>query len=190
MNYIELFINEPSDAKLDLSNEIDIALQYSVADIKDISKRNSAYSKTIILPGTKNNNYWFGNLFDVNADFTMFNPNKKTAAKLLVNTEIVINGFLQLRKIIKLNNVDNQGNLINYEVVIYNNSVDLMSVIGESPINELNLAEYGHTFSAANIVDSWSHTWQDGYVYPMFGLQTTPNQYKPEYFYPAVFLRY
>ena len=114
MNYIELFINEPSTANLDMTQEIDVALQYSIADIKDISKRNAAYSKTIILPGTKKNNYWFGNLFDVNADFTMFNPNKKTSAKLLVNTEVVMDGFLQLRKITKLNNVDSQGNQINY----------------------------------------------------------------------------
>ena len=189
MNYIELFINEPSTANLDMTQEIDVALQYSIADIKDISKRNAAYSKTIILPGTKKNNYWFGNLFDVNADFTMFNPNKKTSAKLLVNTEVVMDGFLQLRKITKLNNVDSQGNQINYEVVIYNNSVDLMQELGEKTINLLDMSEFGHTFSAANIKASWTNTWQDGYVYPMFGLQTTPNLYKPEYFYPAIYYR-
>jgi len=189
MNYIQLFINDPATAELDLNQEIDIALQYSIAEITDVSKRNAAYSKTIILPGTKTNNYWFGNLFDVNADFTMFNPNKKTSARLLVNTETVIDGFLQLRKIVKLNNVDSQGNLINYEVVIFNNSVDLMSVIGENPVNELDLSQFGHTFSAQNIKDSWNNEWQDGYVYPMFGLHTKDNQYKVEYFYPAIFYK-
>jgi len=188
-NFIQLFINDPATAELDMNQEVDIALQYSIADIKDISKRNAAYSKTIILPGTKKNNYWFGNLFDVNADFTMFNPNKKTAAKLLVNTETVIDGFLQLRKITKLNNSDQQGNMVNYEVVVFNNAVDLMSVIGEKTINLLDMSEFGHTFSAANIKESWNNTYVDGYVYPMFGLHSSPNTYKPEYFYPAIFYR-
>lgn len=188
-NYIQLLINEPSTAELDLNQEIDIALQYSIADIKDISKRNAAYSKTIIVPGTKNNNYWFGNLFDINSDFSGFNPNKKIAAKLLVNTEIVIDGFLQLKKIVKLNNTDPQGNSINYEIVIFNNTVDLMSAIGEKTINQLDLSEFGHTFSAANIKASWNHTYKDGYVYPMFGLQSSDNEYKPENFYPSIFYR-
>lgn len=189
MNYIELFINEPSTTSLDINQEVDIALQYSIADIKDISKRNAAYSKTIILPGTKNNNYWFGNLFDVNADFTMFNPNKKIAAKLLVNTEIVIDGFLQLRKIVKLNNADQQGNMINYEIVIFNNAVDLMQELGEKTINSLDLSQFGHTFSNTEVKNSWTHTYQDGYVYPMLGTHTKDNLYKVEYFYPAIFYR-
>jgi hypothetical protein len=174
---------------LDLKNEFDISLQYSIADIKDISKRNAAYSKTMILPGTKNNNYWFGNLFDVNSDFTLFNPNKKTSAKLLVNTQIVIDGFLQLRKIIKSNETDHQGNEVNYEVVIYNNAVDMMSVLGEKTINELDLSQFGHTFSRDNIVDSWDNDYTSGYVYPMFGTHTKDSLYKVEYFYPAIYYR-
>lgn len=189
MNYIQLLINEPATAALDMNQDIDIALQYSIADIKDISKRNAAYSKTIVLPGTKNNNYWFGNLFDVNADFSQFNPNKKTAAKLLVNTETVIDGFLQLRKIVKLNNTDTQGNQINYECVIYNNAVDLMAVIGESPISDLDMSQFGHTFSNEAIKESWNNTWREGYVYPMFGLDFDDNQYKVENFYPSVFYK-
>ena len=64
-----------------------------------------------------------------------------------------------------------------------------MSVIGESPISDLSLVEFGHTFSAYNVKGSWTHSYQDGYVYPMFGLHTTPNQYRVEYFYPAIFYR-
>ena len=77
MNFIELFINDPINATLDMDQNFDVAIQYSIADIRNVSKRNAAYSKTVVLPGTKNNNFWFGNLFDVNADFTAFNPNVK-----------------------------------------------------------------------------------------------------------------
>lgn len=188
MNFVELFINNPTNAKLDLDSDINIGLQYSIADIRDISKRNAAYSKTIVLPGTKNNNYWLGNLFDVNADFTSFNPNKKTDAKLLVNSETVIDGFLQLRKINKLANVDQSGNNIQYEVVIYNNAVDLMTELGEKTIDVLDLSEYGHTFSFDNVVDSWTHNYLDGYVYPMYGYwDTAPNDYSVDNFWPSMF---
>lgn len=189
MNYLELFINNPVNARLDMDQSFDISLQYSLADIRDISKRNAAYSKTIVLPGTKTNNYWFGNLFDVNADFTAFNPNRKTDCKLVVNGETVIDGFLQLRKIRKQNDADHQGSLIQYEVVVFNNAVDLMSSLGEKTINELDLSEYGHTFSFASITQSWTHTYEDGYVYPMYGLANTPanNYYDADNFWPGMF---
>lgn len=189
MNYIQIFIKTPSEAELDLNQEMEIALQYSVADIKDITKRNSAHSKTIILPGTKNNNYWFGNLFDINSDFTMFNPNKKVDARILVNTETVIDGFLQLKKIKKLVNTDEQGNMIQYEVVVYNNAVDLMTELGEKTINELDFSKFNHTYSNVNIKDSWNNTYKEGYVYPMYGVENGSSNYKANWFYPATFYR-
>jgi hypothetical protein len=190
MNYVELWIGNPTEAKLDLNQEVSIALQYSIADIKDITKRNSAFSKTILLPGTKNNNYWMGNLYDVNTDFTMFNPNIKTPATLSVNSEVVMKGFLQLRKIKKLNNVDQQGNLITYEVVLYNNAVDLMTELGEKTLNQLNLDELTHSYTAPNIIYSWTQSWTNGWVYPMYGDKDKNNQYSVTDFYPSYYSRY
>jgi len=189
MNYIEIFINEPVTTKLDIDSELNIALQYSIADIRDISKRNTSYSKTINLPGTKNNNYWFGDLFDINADFTSFNPNKKTPVKLLVNTETVLSGFLQLKNIVKLNNVDQWGNRIRYEVVLYNNAVDLMTELGEKTLYDLDLSEYTHIFRKETVEASWNHTWEDGYVYPIYGEWSKTYQYNLDWFYPNPFYK-
>lgn len=191
INYVEIFLNEPATTKLDLNQEFDISLQYSIADIRDITKRNAAFSKTIILPGTKNNNYWLGNLYDINADFTFFNPNLKTPCTILVNSEVVMKGFLQLRKIKKLVNVDHQGNLIYYEVVIFNNAVDLMTELGERTLNQLQLPELDHTYTKNNIVYSWTQSWTNGWVYPMYGLPTTTsNVYAVTDFYPAYYSKY
>lgn len=194
MNNVEIIINEPANAYLDCDSNFDIALQYSLADIRDISKRNSAYSKTLSLPGTKNNNFWFGELFDINVDFTAFNPNKKTKCRVLVNTETVIIGFLQLRNIRKIPRQDAEGNLIVYDCVIYNNAVDLMTELGEKTLRDRDLVEkmneYSHTFNRANVIASWNHTWQDGYVYPMYGLpNATFTSYRLENFYPAPFYK-
>lgn len=189
MEIVELFINNPVNAKLDLMGQFPIALQYSVADIRDISKRNAAYSKTIMLPGSKNNNYWFGNLFDVNSDFTAFNPNKKTSAKILVNGEAVIDGFLQLRKINKEILQDDEGESIMYECVIYNNFVDLMTELGEKTLYQLPLDEFNHVYDVNGVTASWSHTWEQGYVYPMIGKHEQAPQYNIDYFFPAAFYK-
>jgi hypothetical protein len=190
MNKAELFIGEIGDkyfTTLDLDSNFDIALQYSIADVKDITKRNSAFSKTITLPGTKNNNYTLGNLFDVKSDFRIFNPNKKTPAKLLINSQVVIDGFLQLRNIVKETQTNHEGNEIRYEVVIYDNTIDLMTELGEKTLSDLDLSRFNHTYNLVTIVNSWQHTWEQGYVYPLYGNRDKGNFYRIEEMHPSVF---
>lgn len=190
INYVQLIVGDVTKDELDLSQEFQISLQYSIADIRDISKRNSSFSKTIILPGTKKNNTVLGNLYDPNSDFTYFNPNIKTPCSLFVNSEVVMKGFLQLRNIKKLNNVDQEGNLIYWEVVIFNRAVDLMTELGEKTMNQIDLLELTHDYTRDNIVKSWTSSWTDGWVYPMYGFEQQPSTYKVEDFYPGYYSKY
>ena len=190
MNYVEVRIGNPSNAILDLSQEFSISLVYSISDIRDISTRNASFSKTILFPGTKNNNFWFGNLYDVNADFTMFNPNVKTPCSISVNREEVMRGVLQLKKIKKLNNTDQSGNLIYYECVVFNNAIDLMTELGEKMLNSLDLSELRHDYTLDNIVFSWTQSWANGWVYPMYGTPTKDPFYNVTDFYPSYYSRY
>jgi len=190
INYVQLFINDPATTELDLSNEFQINLQYSIADIRDISKRNTSFSKTILLPGTKRNNTVLGNLYDPNADFTQFNPNIKTQCSLIVNSEVVIKGFLQLKNIKKLNNTDQSGNLIYWEVVIFNNTVDLMTELGEKTMDDVDLLQLTHEYTTSNIISSWTRDWTNGWVYPMYGIEGQPSTYKVTDFYPAYYSKF
>ena len=189
MNYLELWVGNPKKS-LDLSQEFQISLQYSISDIRDISKRNAAFSKTIILPGTKRNNTILGGLYDPNADFSQFNPNVKTPCQLIVNSEVVMTGFLQLRNIKKLNNTDQSGNLIYWEVVIFNSVVDLMTELGEKTMDEIDLLELTHPYTVGSITQSWSSDWNDGWTYPMYGFESQPSTYKVTDFYPSYFSKY
>ena len=46
----------PNQISLDLAdNAISIALQYAIDDVRNIDKKNTNYSKTITVPGTKKN---------------------------------------------------------------------------------------------------------------------------------------
>ena len=189
MNKIQMFLNNPANLELDMG-DFNIGLNYSFNDIRDISKRNGSYSKTIVIPGTKNNNFVLGGLFDINADFTLFNPNKKTDAKLLVNSEIVIDGFLHLTNIRKLSNVDTQGNSIFYDMVIFSNAIDLMSELGDAELKDLSSLDiYNHDYLSDTIVNSWTNTWEDGYVYPMIGTQFDDSKYNIRNFYPTSFYK-
>ena len=62
---------------LDLYKDEPILLNVAAAEIQDITKKNSGYSKQFILPGTKFNNEVFNFYYDLNAIPTSFNPNNK-----------------------------------------------------------------------------------------------------------------
>lgn len=172
--------------ELDISKEAGFGVSYSVDEIQDISKRNSAYSKTITLPGNKNNNFLLGELFDINTDFTYFNPNIKTDATIIVNnSSVIIKGYLQLKQIIKNNVSDLQGNRISYEVVVFDEVVDIFKEMGDKVLNELDFTDYNHTYTKDNIVASWAHTADDVYGYP--NMYNGTKDYLTRDFKPGIF---
>ena len=90
----------PSATQLDLREDLSIPIRLKVAEIRDIKKRQGAHSpKAFVLPGTKINNRFFGGIYDIGADFTIFNPNVKVDCKYIADGEEIINGFLQLKKV-------------------------------------------------------------------------------------------
>ena len=91
--------------ELDLAKGIGFGLNYSIDDVKKIESKNSNYSKTITLAGSKNNNKFLGGLFDINSDFTFFNPNFNANSFKSIN-----NSNTKLQRIINKN--PNVGELI------------------------------------------------------------------------------
>ncbi len=148
---------------LDAYKEEPISLTYNVADIADIAARNSSFSKTIKLPETANNRQAFGDISDLAAEPATFNPNKKAKCWILVDTLPVIEGYLQLRKVY-LNRSTQMGEL---EVVIYADNDNFYKLLGDSNLTDLNFSELNHDWTAANIVQSWTASWNNGYYYPL-----------------------
>ena len=70
----ELFIE---NYRLDITEDISTLLNYAIDDIKDFSSRSTTWSKTIVLPGTANNNKLFGHIFNVGQSnaYTSTDPN-------------------------------------------------------------------------------------------------------------------
>ena len=172
---INLFVNT---VLMDLSDNFDLLINRSIADIKNPEQRTSDWSKTVVLPGTKANNVLFGNIFEVdhtvlgNGQFSPnFNPNKKADVLVLVDGFEQIRGFLRL---IQINVLDND--LIEYECSLHGQTADLFTTLGNAKLSELNFDEYNHVLNATNVTNSWdtsiiknatsqAFAYGEGYVY-------------------------
>lgn len=138
-----------------------ISLNYQIADISDISSKNSSYSLQITLPDTKVNRAAFEYIFDINSDST-FDATKKSQCWVLKDTVIQFQGYLQLTEI----DYDrNTGNDI-YQVNIYADNSTLYTNIGQQYLSDLNLGQYTHVYNETTVVNSWNNiNCTNGYYY-------------------------
>ena len=186
MNTAKLVI---AGEEMDLKQALGFGLNYSIDDVRKVEKKNSNYSKTITLVGSRTVNRLMGGLFDINADFTFFNPNIKTDAKIIVNSSTVIEGSMQLKSIDLINPSAVNTEAVEYKCVIVSNSIDFMGEIKGKLLNELDLGGLDHDLNITNVENSWSNT--EDYVYPLFWKSAGGgnNNYNIEDFKPAIFYK-
>ena len=200
---IELIIK---GSAIDLGEGIDIALNKSIADIRNPETRSSDFSKTITIPGTANNNKAFNHIFDVANDITGsgqfnpdFNPNKKADCTLLVDGMPQITGFIRLTEIVL-----NDGR-IEYNCTIHGEAANLFTDLENAKLNELDFSEYNHVCNIVNIKDSWDNKIQvngsdvtfaygNGYVWTQVLpkrtiLNTDVNEWKADDHTPALYAK-
>lgn len=181
-NYTQLFIE---GQEVDLSGVDKIGLVYSINDIRELSNRDSDKSRTIELPGTKQNHIIFGHAFEVRGAGS-FNRNKRAKALLMVNGMINMEGFCKL-----VNCKDRNGER-KFIIQLHGGNVDWVNAIGSDELTDLDFSEYDHLWTGANIRDSWDNT--EGYVYPLidygkfggYNISTPINDFD---FFPAIFIK-
>jgi hypothetical protein len=146
---IELLVNEQL---VELSEDFQILINKSIADIRNPENRSSDWSKTITIPGTSVNNKLFGHLFEVGDSITgtSFNPNKKANCTVLLDGMEQMRGFIRLTQINVLDNDD-----IEYQATIHGESANLFTDIENAKLSDLDFSEYNHVLNIQNIKDSW-----------------------------------
>lgn len=165
-------------------DDVPVSLNYSIADIRDPEKRDTTFSKTITLPGTKNNNKLFSHIFKIGSSGG-FNPNIKTKAVLYEDTIPVFSGYLQL-----INITVTDQNEIEYEVVIFGKLANIYTVIADDELTDISYSDLSHIYSKANIITTWTAPVGVGYVYPMIDYgATNGSYYNVENFLPALYLK-
>lgn len=182
----------------DTLGDIDVEFTFSIADISDIERRNTSFSKTLTLPSTSRNQQLFGNIFDISVrnDIDIldpnigqnFNPAKQAKAQIFLDNVKIYDGVLRMIKIINL-----EGDIL-YEVNLFGRLKDILGVLGDKTLAELDFDDYDHIWNQESIEDSWDRTeWVEGgdnYVYPLvdYGYSADMNNFPLKNFKPAVFV--
>jgi len=152
---IELYIE---NYRADIVDSISTMLTFTIDDIKDFAARNTTFSKTIVMPGTANNNILFGSIFDFNIanNADPANPNVKydfnaargAKAIILQDNIQIFKGTLRLLEII-INN-----GIVEYEVCVFGELGGMVAKMGNLKLEDLDFSEFDHTYNLANIVNS------------------------------------
>lgn len=140
-----------------------ISINYSVADIRNPEGRDSTYSKTIVVPSTKEANEFFEFIFDVNIETNSFNANLKTSARYYVNEVKIFEGSIQLLKINK--KVQDRVLEVEYECSLIGRDKNLFMDIYNKYLTDIDLSSFNHTLTySSGLVNPSIGT--DEYCYP------------------------
>jgi hypothetical protein len=191
------------DQELDITKDFSQQITYAVDDLTNTDSKTTSFTKTIVLPGTANNNRLFGNIFEFgNSNFELnsgqnifynFNASKSAKARLEINGLQVMKGVLRLLEIIR------DGDYIEYEVALFGELGGFFSSLGAKKIEQLDFSDYNHTYDVSAITSSWDNANDgEGYYYPLidYGNVSPLNdaQFAKKSFYwtafrPALFVR-
>jgi len=157
--------------ELDLTADLSQQITYAIDDIRNIDSKATTFSRTIILPGTANNNNLFGQIFEFNhANFVNdvapnveynFNAAKSAQCRLVADSVQVLKGSLRLLQIV----VD--GSRIEYEICIFGELGGFITKLGALKLQDLDFSDYDHEYNETNIENSWDDDNAGaGYYYP------------------------
>lgn len=130
--------------RLDLTADIAALLNFAIDDIKDFSARSTTWSRTIVLPGTANNNRLFGHIFQVgqsnNYDGSQpnvgYNFNAAKAAPCILFQD-QIQTFKGVLRLLQINISDGFQGRVEYEVSVFGTLVGLNSILSGALLEDL-----------------------------------------------------
>lgn len=188
----EIYLN---GSRLDLFEDVDINITFSVQDIENPTNRQSSFSRTIQIPSTTNNDSIFGSIYLFNSWVVNFDPSIKADCIVLQSGNTIFQGVAQLLAIKE----DQAGRT--YEIGMYGETANLFKTIGDAELTDLDFSDLNHVWDSTNITDSWSNSiTSDGtsYYYPFIDYgqnferqNTSPASflYEIEDFYPGIYLK-
>lgn len=164
------------------NNQVDVGkdeaslLTFAIAELQDFGSRQTTFSKTIVLPGTSNNNRVFGAIFDIgnsneynplldNIGYN-FNASKSASCIAFQDNLQTFKGGLRLLQI----NID-KGR-VEYEVAVFGDLATLNVALTSGLLENLDFSAYDSTYNNANIVASWSAAQGSGLYYPLIDYGT------------------
>jgi hypothetical protein len=173
---------------LDVKEGTAFPLNFQVGDIRDISKRQGNFSKTITLPGTKVNNNLLNHYYDINIVEGTFNINAITICSVIQDgIPIMEDATMQLTSIKKVQLTDGYEEHVDYEVLIKDSKADFFTAITNKELTAIDFSDFNHTYDATNVVSRFSNTVVDGFKYFLPG--SGDAVYNTQEFKPAIFAK-
>lgn len=168
---VQLFIN---NQEVEFASSPDILFTFQVDDMTNPTVVKNSYSKTLVIPGTKQNNKIFDGIWNVERvqDILTFNPSKKAPFTIYHNGEIYQTGY------VKLLDITQDNNKIEYNVSLFGGLGDFFyslmysssDDVGESEKRKLSDLYFGTNPTATTsedefdfqinkdtVLDAWSH---------------------------------
>jgi hypothetical protein len=175
-----------STGYLDVKEGTSFPLNFSIGDIRDISKRTGNFSKTITLVGNNNNNNLLNHYYDVNIQAGTFNINQLTSCDVIQDgIPVMTNATLQLINIKKSQLTSAYEQMVEYEVLIKEDRGTFFTDISNKYLNNIDFSDLDHYVDADVVIDSFDNVLADGYKYVMpFNID---NQYQLNWFKPAIY---
>jgi hypothetical protein len=175
-----------STGYLDVKEGTSFPLNFSVGDIRDISKRTGSFSKTITLVGNSNNNTLLNHYYDVNIQAGTFNINTITNCDVIQDgIPVMTNATLQLTNIKKSQVTGAYEQMVEYEVLIKEDRGTFFTDISNKYLTDLDFSDLDHYVDADVVIDTFDNTLANGYKYVMpFNIDAT---YQFNWFKPAIY---
>ena len=190
---IQLFVEKQA---IDVNESFSTLLTMSIDDIKDFGAKNTTFSKTIVLPGTKNNNKIFGNIFNINVrnDYSStqtnigdnFNPAVSASAIIFADNMQVFKGVFRILEIII------EDGFIEYECAVFGELGGFVSALANKKIEDLDFSSYDTAWNYTNISTSWDTIAGSGLYFPLIdygGVSALKVDFDFTAFRPALYVR-
>lgn len=181
---------------LDQTSDLSSLLTFMLDDIKDFSTRTTTFSKTIILPGTSNNNKLLGNIFQIGQsnqyDSTLPNVGYNFNAAKSASCTVFQDNLQTFKGILRLLEIDIDKGKNEYQVAVFGDMAFLNAKLGSLLLEDLDFSEYNHDLTDVNIVNSWDNVPGSGYYYPLMDYGTySTDKHNWDYhtFRPALYAK-
>jgi len=173
---------------LDVKEGTAFPLNFQVGDIRDISKRQGNFSKTITLTGSKNNNNLLNHYYDVNIVEGTFNINALTTCSVIQDgLPIMEDCSMQLTGVVKTQVTDGYEEQVTYEVLVKDSKADFFTAIANKELTDIDFSDFNHPYDAFNVVARFPNTVVNGFKYFLPG--SGDAIYNTQEFKPAIFAK-
>jgi len=138
--------------KLDTFKDESAELNNSIANVNDITKNTTEYTKTFTVPASHINNKVFKHYYNANIDNT-FDARTKVAGRIDLKGIPFKYGKWRLAKVqVK------QGKPYAYTINFWGNLVSLNTKFGDDLLSDLDLSDFDHNYNSDNVISGLSTT--------------------------------